>query len=46
MSSVLSCFKALICLGVSMEMREAGVLTNPCHTVTLSYNLGGYFPSD
>lgn len=43
---VLSWFEASICLGVSMEMREAGVFTHPCHTVTSSYNLGSYFPSD
>lgn len=29
-----------------MEMREAGVLTNPCHAATSSYNLGSYFPYD
>lgn len=43
---VLSCFEALICLGVSMEMREAGVLTHPCPAATSSYNLSVYFPSD
>lgn len=43
---VLSCFEALICLGVNMEMRESGVLTHSCPAATSSYSLGGYSPSD